>query len=48
MRCVPNALRQAMHAWEGGLGAETLPRPTKFQRWVEIFLIYVQLVLHEF
>jgi hypothetical protein len=37
-----------VHAGEGGLGAETLPRAPKLQRWAEILLIYVKLVFHEF
>jgi hypothetical protein len=45
---VPHALGRAVHASKGGLGRETLPRAPNFQRWIEIFFINEQLVLHEF
>jgi hypothetical protein len=45
---VSHALGQVVHAWEGDLGAETLPRAPKLEWWVGIFLINEQLVLYEF
>jgi hypothetical protein len=48
VRFVPHGLDQAVHTRDGGLGAETLLRDPKLQRWAEIFLIHEQLVLLNF